>query len=78
MFETATPYADGDFSNVEEVTLAGFIIEPYNDGQFITKAMIYRAFDVPGQEMDMTAPTFGTIQQDLIIMEIWMVQYFLF
>jgi hypothetical protein len=59
LFETATPYADGDFSNVEEVTLGGFIIEPYNDGQIITKAMIYRAFDVPGQDMDMTAPTFG-------------------
>jgi hypothetical protein len=59
LFETATPYADGDFSNVEEVTLGGFIIEPYNDGQIITKAMIYRAFDVPGQDMNMTALTFG-------------------
>jgi len=55
LFETATPYADGDFSGVDEVTLAGFIIEPYNDGQFITKAMIYRAFDVPGQDV---SPTF--------------------
>jgi hypothetical protein len=54
LFETATPYADGDFSGVDEVSLAGFIIEPYNDGQFITKAMIYRGFDVPGQDV---APT---------------------
>jgi len=50
LFETATPYADGDFSNVDEVTLAGFIVEPYNDGQFVTKAMFYRAWDVPGQD----------------------------
>ncbi len=53
LFETATPYASGDFSGVDEVTLAGFIVEPYNDGQFITKAMFYRAWDVPGQD----APT---------------------
>ena len=50
LFETATPYADGDFSGVDEVTLAGLIIEPYNDGQFVTKAMFYRAWDVPGQD----------------------------
>ena len=50
LFETATPYADGDFSGVDEVTLGGFIVEPYNDGQFVTKAMFYRAFDVPGQD----------------------------
>jgi len=50
LFETATPYADGDFSGVDEVTLAGLIIEPYNDGQIITKAMFYRAWDVPGQD----------------------------
>jgi hypothetical protein len=60
LFETATPYADNDFSGVDEVSLAGFIVEPYNDGQIITKAMLYRAWNVPGQEMDMTAPTFGT------------------
>jgi len=50
LFETPTPYADGDFSNVDEVTLGGFIVEPFNDGQFITKAMFYRAWDVPGQD----------------------------
>lgn len=50
LFESATPYAQPDSSGVDEVSLAGFIIEPYNDGQFITKAMIYRGFDVPGQD----------------------------
>jgi len=49
LFETPTSYADGDFSGVDEVSLAGFIFEPYNDGQFVTKAMAYRAWDVPGQ-----------------------------
>ena len=49
LFETPTPYASPDASGVDEVSLAGFIIEPYNDGQFITKAMLYRAWDVPGQ-----------------------------
>ncbi|MCO4846255.1 MAG: DUF3373 family protein, partial [Sulfurovum sp.] len=56
LFETATPYADNDFSGVDEVSLAGFIIEPYNDGQIITKAMLYRAFNVPGQDV---SPTFA-------------------
>ena len=57
LFETPTPYAQPDASGVDEVTLAGFIIEPYNDGQIITKAMIYRAWDVPGQD---PVPGFGT------------------
>jgi len=50
LFETPTPYAENDFSGVDEVTLAGLIVEPYNDGQIITKAMFYRAWDVPGQD----------------------------
>jgi len=54
LFESPTPYASPDASGVDEVTLAGFIIEPYNDGQFITKMMLYRAWDVPGQNV---APT---------------------
>ena len=54
LFETPTPYAQPDASGVDEVSLAGFIIEPYNDGQYITKIMLYRAWDVPGQDV---APT---------------------
>ena len=50
LFESPTPYAQPDASGVDEVSLAGFIIEPYNDGQIITKAMLYRAWDVPGQD----------------------------
>jgi len=56
LFQSATPYADGDFSGVDDVDLAGFIFEPYNDGQFIVKATWYRGFDVPGQD---PVPTIG-------------------
>jgi hypothetical protein len=50
LFVSSTPYADGDLSGVDDVDLAGFIFEPYNDGQYIVKATWYRGFDVPGQE----------------------------
>ncbi len=46
---TSTPYADG-YGPVDDVDLAGFIFEPYNDGQFIVKATAYRGFGVPGQD----------------------------
>lgn len=48
LFATATPYAD-NYDPVGDVDLAGFIFEPYNDGQFIVKATVYRGFSVPGQ-----------------------------
>jgi len=51
LFATATPYADG-FGPVDDVDLAGFIFEPYNDGQFIVKTTLYRGFDVPGQNVE--------------------------
>jgi hypothetical protein len=54
LFETATPYAEGN--QINDVDLAGFIFEPYNDGQFIVKATLYRGFDVPGQN---AVPTIG-------------------
>ena len=46
---TSTPYASG-YDPVDDVDLAGFIFEPYNDGQFIVKATAYRGFGVPGQD----------------------------
>jgi hypothetical protein len=54
MFETPTQYANGDFSGIEDIKLAGFIFEPYNDGQIVTKATWFRAYDLPGQDV---APT---------------------
>ena len=52
LFETATPYAN-DADQLSDISLAGFIFEPYNDGQIITKFTWYRAFDLPGMAMDM-------------------------
>jgi hypothetical protein len=45
--EDGTQYSNDD-DIAEDVTLAGFIFEPYNDGQFIVKTTAYKAFDVPG------------------------------
>ena len=42
-----TQYSN-DEDALEDVKLAGFIFEPYNDGQFIVKTTWYRAFDLPG------------------------------
>ncbi len=50
MFADATPYAENDGLN--NIDLAGFIFEPYNDGQFIVKTTWYKAFDLPGMEAE--------------------------
>ncbi|UPT77595.1 DUF3373 domain-containing protein [Sulfurovum sp. XGS-02] len=43
----ATNYANDDAS-MEDIKLAGFIFEPYNDGQYIVKTTAFRAYDLPG------------------------------
>jgi hypothetical protein len=52
---TAAPMFDRldgtQYSNegsLEDIKLAGFIVEPYNDGQIVTKATWFRAYDMPG------------------------------
>ena len=50
LFESSTPYAN-DGKHLADIRLAGFIFEPYNDGQIITKATWFRAFDLPGMEV---------------------------
>ncbi|GIU01250.1 hypothetical protein TSL6_17560 [Sulfurovum sp. TSL6] len=42
-----TAYANDDAS-MEDIKLAGFIFEPYNDGQYIVKTTAFRAYDLPG------------------------------
>jgi hypothetical protein len=42
-----TQYSE-DEDVLQDIKLAGFIFEPYNDGQYIVKATWYRAFDLPG------------------------------
>ena len=60
LFQSPTPYADGDASGIDDIKLAGFIFEPYNDGQYIVKTTWYKAFDLPGQDgvatLDMANP----------------------
>jgi hypothetical protein len=53
MFADSTPYAENP-DELANIDLAGFIFEPYNDGQFIVKTTWYKAFDLPGMEVDMS------------------------
>jgi hypothetical protein len=48
LFETATPYADDTLDNID---MAGFIFEPYNDGQYIVKTTWFKAFNLPGMDV---------------------------
>ncbi len=56
---SGTSYDNSELS-LEDIKLAGFIFEPYNDGQFIVKSTWYKAFNLPGMDMnpDGTPTTF--------------------
>jgi hypothetical protein len=41
-----TQYAEN--GGLGDIDLAGFIFEPYNDGQYIVKTTAFKAFDLPG------------------------------
>jgi len=58
LFSDATPYAE-DPDGLDDIKLGGFIFEPYNDGQFIVKTTWYKAWDLPGQQVDPTYSNFG-------------------
>jgi len=60
---TATPNADVEANGLEDIQLAGFIFEPYNDGQFITKALWFKAFDLPGMQSPMNPDFDGEFHQ---------------
>jgi len=47
LFETATTYADDTLDNID---MAGFIFEPYNDGQYIVKTTWFKAWNLPGMD----------------------------
>ena len=53
LFYNATPYAE-DPKGLDNIDLAGIIFVPYNDGQFIVKTNYYKAFNLPGMDVDMT------------------------
>jgi len=48
MFADGTPYAENE--GLDNIDLAGFIFEPYNDGQFIVKTTWFKAFELPGMD----------------------------
>jgi len=52
LFADTAPYAEND--GLDTIDLAGFIFEPYNDGQYIVKTTWFKAFDLPGMEVDMS------------------------
>jgi len=49
LFKDAAPYAEN--GGLENIDLAGFIFEPYNDGQFIVKTTYYQAWNLPDLTM---------------------------
>jgi hypothetical protein len=66
LFDMRGSSYDNDNSQLEDIKLAGFIFEPYNDGQYVVKSTWYKAFDLPGME---PTPTMGGNPQnpDLMI-----------
>ncbi|HEY9189401.1 MAG TPA: DUF3373 family protein [Sulfurovum sp.] len=65
-----TPNADVEANGMEDIQLAGFIFEPYNDGQFVTKALWFKAWDLPDLNNPMAQPVNpdGTLQLDYGVM----------
>ena len=51
LYATPTFYVNDD-SELNDIKLAGFIVEPYNDGQIVTKFTWFRAWDLPDIDMD--------------------------
>ncbi|MCD6653872.1 MAG: DUF3373 domain-containing protein [Sulfurovum sp.] len=51
LFATATSYANDDEA-LKDITLYGFIFEPYNDSQYIVKTIWYKGMDLPGYTND--------------------------
>ncbi|MBD3790362.1 MAG: DUF3373 family protein [Campylobacterales bacterium] len=45
----STQYSNED-DVLNDIKLAGFIFEPYNDGQYIVKTTAFRAYDLPGYD----------------------------
>jgi len=61
LFKDATPYAEND--GITDIDLAGFIFEPYNDGQYIVKTTYYKAFGLVDMNLDGTGQPTGSMEQ---------------
>jgi hypothetical protein len=69
-----TQYSN-DSEGMQDIKLGGFIVEPYNDGQVVTKATWFRAYDLPGFDSEqfmvafaddsLAAPAYMTQQGDM-------------
>jgi hypothetical protein len=62
LFSSATPYANDD-NQLDDIKLAGFIFEPYNDGQIISKFTWFRAYDLPGMQSPFNPNNDGKFHQ---------------
>ena len=58
-----TPNADVEENGLEDIQLAGFIVEPFNNGQIITKALWFKAFDLPGMQSPFNPDFDGNFHQ---------------
>ena len=61
LFDMSGTSYDEAGNALKDIKLAGFIFEPYNDGQYIVKTTWYKAWDLPGMDgtpiLDTTDPT---------------------
>ena len=58
---SSTDYQNDD-NALEDTKLAGFIFEPYNDGQYIVKTTAFKAFSMPGFNSGSFFQAFGESQ----------------
>jgi len=58
---SATDYQNDDDA-LEDTQLAGFIFEPFNDGQYIVKTTAFKAFNMPGFNSGSFFQAFGESQ----------------
>jgi len=63
LFTDSTPYAEDTTDNISDIKLAGFIFEPYNDGQYIVKTNYYKAYDLVDMNLDGMGNPTGSMAQ---------------
>ncbi|MCB4742708.1 MAG: DUF3373 domain-containing protein [Sulfurovum sp.] len=56
MFNNTGTWNNNDNQGLKDIKLGGFIFEPYNDGQIVTKATWFRAYDLPEANIGYISP----------------------